>query len=309
MKKIKVIVADFADEAAFEILPSKTFEIYYHPNISGKELIKTYSEFEALIIRSTRRIDKNYIQNSNHKVIATLSKGTDHIDIDSAKKKKVKIIYSESGNYISAAEHTLGLMIAVSKNFLIADAKVRSGKFNDIDFRRNELRGKKLGIIGYGKVGKYVAKLSKAIGMKIYANDIDEKVIRKNHGQKLYQLNSILKTCDIVSLHIPSSKENFHFMNKERLSLLKKDSILINTSRGNIIEEKKLIELLRGKKIRFAALDVFEREPEVNPELWKLKNILLTNHIAGKTIESKMRVSRHIFLELRKFFKSRKFKN
>jgi D-3-phosphoglycerate dehydrogenase len=303
MRKIKIIVADEADQNSFNILPPEEFLIRYQPKISNKKLIEKFSDYEVLVIRSTRKISSEYLSRTNHKLIATLSKGTEHIDEKAAGEKGIGIINSKSGNYISAAEHTLGLIIASSRNICYSDRLTRAGKFLNYDFRRNELKGKKIGIIGYGKVGSYLGNLCKSLGMKIYANDIDRKVIQKNPGIKFYPLQNILKNCDIVSIHIPSSKNNFHFFNKENLNLINKDAILINTSRGNVIDEETLIKFLRKGKIRFAALDVFENEPGINPELIKLKNVILTNHAAGKTSESRERISKDIFLKIKRLFK------
>jgi len=165
------------------------------------------------------------------------------------------------------------------------------------------LAGKKIGIIGFGKVGSKVGKLSRAFGMEVYANDINSKVRMKNTSFEFRSLKFILQNCEIISIHIPLNKKNVHFFSRKRLELINRDCILINTSRGDVIEEDALLKLLEDGKIKFAGIDVFSSEPDINERFLKLKNVLLTNHIAGKTQESRKRISEEIFLKLSRIYK------
>lgn len=295
MAKLKILIADEIDKAGLKQLPENKFNAEIKFGISNSEIISKYSSFDILVIRSIRKIDKEFIRDTNFKVIATCSKGTDHIDTEYAKKKKILILNAEDSNNISAAEHTLGLIIAAEKKILFSDNLVRKGKFNFYDFERSELKGKKIGIIGFGKVGSYVGKLSEAFGMKIYANDTDKNVRYIHKKTEFKSLNFILRSCDIVTVHIPLSKKNYKFISKEKLNLLNENSLFVNTSRGDVVDELHLINLLRNKKIKFAALDVFNNEPFVNKDLTGLDNVILTNHIAGKTMQSRRKISENIF--------------
>ncbi|HMQ68995.1 MAG TPA: NAD(P)-dependent oxidoreductase [Ignavibacteria bacterium] len=295
MAKLKILIADEIDKAGLKQLPGNKFNAEIKFGISNSEIISKYSSFDILVIRSIRKIDKEFIRDTNFKVIATCSKGTDHIDTEYAKKKKILILNAEDSNNISAAEHTLGLIIAAEKKILFSDNLVRKGKFNFYDFERSELKGKKIGIIGFGKVGSYVGKLSEAFGMKIYANDTDKNVRYIHKKTEFKSLNFILRSCDIVTVHIPLSKKNYKFISKEKLNLLNENSLFVNTSRGDVVDELHLINLLRNKKIKFAALDVFNNEPFVNKDLTGLDNVILTNHIAGKTMQSRRKISENIF--------------
>ena len=297
----KVLIADDVDPSGIEKLSGKKFNIVYKPGISDNEIFSEYSDFDILVIRSVRNIDNEFLNKVNFKLIATCSKGTDHIDLKYAAFKKVKVINAEEGNTISAAEHTLALILNIYKGVLISDSLVRKNRFSETGYRRNELIGKTIGIIGFGKVGSHVGKLCKAFGMKVVVNDIDNKLKIRYKNFNFTDLKTILKYSDIVSVHIPMSKKNHNFISESKLNLLKKDCVLINTSRGGVIDEDHLLDMLRNKKIRSAGLDVFRNEPNINKGFAGLDNVLLTNHIAGKTVESKQRISEFIFNKINKY--------
>jgi D-3-phosphoglycerate dehydrogenase len=299
MTKLKILIADEIDTSGLRLLPKNKFSVSCEFGITNEEILKSFSRFDVLVIRSIRKIDRKFLANSYFKIIATCSKGTDHIDTEYAGKKGIRILNADDSNNISAAEHTLGLIISVQKNILLSDSLVRNNKFGFYDYQRNELFGKNIGIIGFGKVGSYVGKLSKAFGMNVLANDIDKNVISGNKDFVFKSCRYILKNCDIITIHIPMSKKNFRFISEDKMKLIGKESILINTSRGDVIDEKYLLKILKQKKIRFAGLDVFSHEPDINKEFAELDNVLLTNHIAGKTIESKRKISDNIFNQIK----------
>ncbi|MFZ1320801.1 MAG: NAD(P)-dependent oxidoreductase [Ignavibacteria bacterium] len=297
----KILVADDVDPSGIEKLSSKKFTIVNKPGISDQKIFSEYSDFDILVIRSVRKIDKAFLNKVSFKLIATCSKGTDHIDLKYASIKKVKVINAEEGNTISAAEHTLALILNIYKGVLISDDLVRKNKFTDTGFRRNELTGKTIGIIGFGKVGSYAGKLCKAFGMKVAVYDIDNNLKIKYKKFNFTDLKTILKYSDIVTIHIPMSKKNHNFISESKLNLLKTDCVLINTSRGGVIDEDHLLWMMKNKKIRFAGLDVFRNEPSINKGFTGLDNVLLTNHIAGKTVESRQRISEFIFSKINKY--------
>ncbi|MBK9331826.1 MAG: hypothetical protein IPM96_05305 [Ignavibacteria bacterium] len=216
--------------------------------------------------------------------------------------KKIKVINAEEGNTVSAAEHTLALILNIYKGISISENKIRKNKFSDTGFRRNELAGKTIGIIGFGKVGSKVGKFCKAFGMKVLANDTDRSVIEKNKRFKFVKLKTLLENSDIVTLHIPLNTKNSNFFSEEKFSHLKNDCVFINTSRGGVTDEISLIKILKSKKIRYAGLDVFKNEPLINPEFIRLENTLITNHTAGKTEESRRRISGYIFDKISRTF-------
>lgn len=302
-EKIKVVIVDKINLDSIYLFRKNKFEVVIEFGITNEEILKKYSDYDVLVIRSIRFIDKKFISKCNFKVIATCSKGFDNIDVIAAMKKKITVLNCEKGNSISAAEHTMGLILTAMKNILLSDKLVRENKFLTYDYRRNELLNKKIGIIGYGNVGSYVGKLSRAFGMKVYANDIDKNVIEKYPNVEFKNLNFILKICDIVTLHIPLSQKNFHFFNGRKMDLMRHDSILVNTSRGSVIEEKELLKKLKREELRYVCLDVFQNEPSPSTEFFSYSNTTLTNHIAGKTEESAVKMAKEIFVKIINFYK------
>ncbi len=310
MEKINILIADDIDLSNLDLFPKAKFNIIFNPGLDNKSILNYNTPIDCLVIRSTRIIDKKFLDNCRMKIIATCSRGVDNINSEYAGLKKIKIIHSDGANSISAAEHTIGLILEVFKRISLSDKIIRKGNFINTDFERRELYGKKIGIIGVGKVGSHVAKIALAFGMKIIANDIDLYVKKTHKNLEFKPLPFLLKHSDVITVHIPFTKKNNKFISKEKLDSLNKNSVLINTSRGGVIDEKHLIKILKTGKLKFAALDVFEHEPYINPEFFKLKNVILTNHTAGKTVESRVNLSKDIFLQILKYAANRKhFKN
>jgi lactate dehydrogenase-like 2-hydroxyacid dehydrogenase len=301
--KIRILIVDKIDSSGIKVLPPKYYSVTYKINLTNIEILKNYSNFDVLVIRSTRIIDKEFLMNCKFKIIATCTKGTDHIDLKYAKKRNIIVLNSETGNTVSTAEHTFALILEISKNIIYSDNLVRENKFSKYDYKRTELRGKKIGIIGFGKVGSRVARYAEGFEMIVYANDIDINVRKKNKKINFKSLNYILKNVDIVTLHIPLNDKNVNFISRIKMNLLSDKTILINTSRGEIIDELYLIELLKKKRIYYAGLDVFTNEPKINKLFFELKNAILTNHIAGKTEDSIKYISNDIFMQVKNIFK------
>lgn len=299
---LRLLIADEIDLSGIELLPRSKFRIIADFGISNDEILKKHNDADVLVIRSIRKIGRDFLSSSSLKMIAICAKGTDNVDVEYARKCGIKVINAETGNSISAAEHTIGMIIAISRQILLSDRLVRENRFGFYDYERHEIYGKSIGVIGYGKVGSYVGKLCKSFGMKVYGNDTDKGVRLRHKNVEFKSVNFIFRKCDYVTIHIPLNRKNFHFISKEKLKLLRNNSVLINTSRGDVIDEKFLYWMLLKGKIRFAGLDVFSGEPFINRAFAKLDNVLLTNHIAGKTIESRRRISQNIFLEIASSF-------
>lgn len=300
--KIFILVADNINQDGFKHLSPKKFSIIIKTGLSNGDILNNYNYCDVLVIRSTRKIDKNFIEKCNFKIIASCTKGLDHVDLHAAEKYGVKILNSESGNVVSAAEHTFALILEIAKQISFSDSLVRTNKFKNYNFKRMELRGKKIGIIGFGKVGSRVARYAKSFEMEILPNDINPEVAINNPEYKFRSLNYVLKNSDIVTVHIPLNKKNKNFINKTKLKLLKNNSIFINTSRGEVIDEMHLIGILKNNLIHFAGLDVFVNEPDLNKSLFLLKNAVFSNHIAGKTEDSLKYISNDIFMQVKKCF-------
>ena len=303
MKKYKanIFIADKIDESGINFLKRKGYLIIPFYGLDNNELIKVISNYEkrntlssVLIIRSVRQIRKKEIDNiyagTRIGCIATASSGYDNIDFEYAKKLKLKIINVPDGNFIPAAEHTLTLILGIFKH--IGSAKLISAEdFKKSVFTNHELYGKSIGIIGVGRVGSHLAKLCRAFGMKIYGNDIKKNLYKRYPWIHFCNLTELVKSSDIVTVHTPLDETTRNLIDRNLIGKMKKGVVLINCARGGIVDENALIDNLARNKIAFAGLDVFENEPVVNAGLGVLENVLLTPHQAGKTVESRVRIS------------------
>ncbi len=260
-------------------------------SLSTKDTIKK----SALLIRSVRTLDKQFIRSLSEftdvKLICTVSAGFDNIDIDYCKKCNIDVMNVAGANSISAAEFTFALILAITKNIIPADKDMKSKIFDYGKFNNSELYGKTIGIIGVGRIGSKVAKLAKAFSMKVLGNDIDPKVKKKYISIKFVSLDKLLSSSDIVTIHTPLNNSTKKLINGKNLQMLRAGSILINCSRGGTVDENSLINALTQNKLYYSAIDVFENEPFFNKKLLKLKNVILTPHLAGKTVESKQRMA------------------
>ena len=300
-KQYKVFIADAIHPKGIKMLRDsgfKTVECYGLNNLQLFALIRKASVkgnyIISLVIRSVRTIDKkdiDYLQTLHVNLLCTASSGFDNIETAYCRKKRIKVLNVPYGNYVSAAEHTVGMILNILKNISSADRDMKNGVYESLKYMNYELKGKKIGIIGVGKVGSYVAKICKSFGANIIGNDIKISLKNKYKWIIFKKLADLLKVSDIISIHTPLDQSTFNLLNKNRLRLLKPNAVLINCARGGIVNEIELIKLIKNKKIYYAGIDVFENEPVINAEFRSLKNVILTPHLAGKTVESKERIS------------------
>ena len=297
---INIFLADEIHPEGIDLLKKK-FKVVKLTGLSGEKLMKALisvggnvSGKSAMVIRAARKIDKNFVKkiydNTNIRLIFTVSSGFDNIDISACSKYKIKVLNIFGGNSISAAEFTIGIMLAISKNLTSFHTSMKRRIFDNRRITNLELHGKTIGIIGVGRVGSHVAKIAKSLGMKIIGNDIKLSLKNKYKWIKFVPLNTLLRSSDIVTIHTPLDESTCHLLNKNNLKLMSPSSILINCARGGIIDEKALIRLLKQCKIYYAGLDVFENEPKFNKSFSNLSNVMLTPHSAGKTKESYKRM-------------------
>ena len=219
------------------------------------------------------------------KLISIWGTGTDNVDLPAAAARGVTVTNTPGANAIAVAEHTVALMLAVAKQLVPADQAMRQG-----GWPRNlvpQLRGKRLGLVGTGLIGREVAAMARGLGMEVVAWTFHPSArLADSLGLRYVELDELLRTSDIVSLHLRATPETRHFLNRARLAMLKPGAILVNTARGALIDEAALVECLQEKKIACAGLDVFEAEPlPAGHPLLGLPNVLLTPHAAGMTPE------------------------
>ncbi|GIW23261.1 MAG: hypothetical protein KatS3mg068_2268 [Candidatus Sericytochromatia bacterium] len=289
---MKILVLDNVDSSAIEILKKNNFDVDVKNNLSNQDLENIISNYDVLIVRSQTKVTKSVIEKGkNLKIIARAGVGLDNIDVNSAKEKNIKVINSPSGNTISAAEHTLGLILAISRNIAFADKSMKEGKWERNKFVGYELNNKTLGIIGFGKIGSHLAKICKVIGMNILAYDPYIKNL-EDEKMKLVSFDDVIQNSDYITLHLPLTEETKNLINIEIFRKMKKSAILINCSRGGIVNEDDLYIALKENIIKGAALDVFENEPLKDSKLIELGNkILLTPHLGASTYEAQINVA------------------
>jgi len=305
--KIKIFDADELHSDGVNLLKRRGFEVIELCGLGNDELISSISKYKpldtdisahsgsALCIRSFRKITANHIkkisETTDIKLICTASSGFDNVDIAACRLHKIKVTNVPGATFIPAAEHTIAMILSVTKNLIPADRDMKNGVFEFKRYSNTELFEKTIGIIGLGKVGSHVGKIARSFGMVVLGNDIDKSLAIKYKWIKFLSLKALLSKSDFVTVHTPLDKTTRNLINEKNIALLKKGAILVNCARGGIINENALIDSLKDKKLSYACIDVFTDEPKVNDELLKLENVVLTPHLAGKTKESKQRVS------------------
>jgi D-3-phosphoglycerate dehydrogenase len=258
--------------------------------LSEDELVGVIGEYDAIIVRSKPKVTKTIIDAGGKlKVIGRAGVGLDNVDLGAAKARGVEVVNSPEASSISVAEHAIGLMISLLRHVPKAERSLRSGKWERKDFVGNELCGKTLGLIGFGRIGREVAMRAQAFGMRILASDpnITSEDTRE-YNAELAGLDDLLRQADVVSLHVPAIPETRDLINAERLALMKPTAVLINTSRGHAVDEEALHEVLKGEKIAGAALDVYKNEPPEGSPLISLENIIVVPHLGANTDEAQI---------------------
>jgi len=276
---INILIADKIDKSVIDQIKNSKFFFDYKPEITPEELLKTISNYEALVVRSRTKVTKEVIDlGHNLKIIGRVGSGLDNIDLVEIQKRKIKVINSPESNSEAVTELAIGLILSLLRKLSSSYSSMSQGLWLKRDFKGQELGGKKVGVIGFGHVGKSVAKILTAFGAK---------VDYYSRTQKTNSLKYIFKHSDIITVHLPLNNATKNLINNDLLSLMKPTSFFINTSRGGVVEEKSLFKLLQEKKIAGAALDVFWQEPLPPVSSWrKLPNVILTPHIGASTNEA-----------------------
>lgn len=305
-----VLIADPIDDVCTQTLEKYGLTVVYHPDIDITYIKHSIDRYDGLIVRSRTTVDKQMIelgakgidnfQKGNLKVIGRAGMGLDNIDLEAAKLFDVKVLNVTDGHIPSVAEHTIGLMIALNRNIIAANNSIKVGKWEKSQFKGNELYGKILGIIGYGQIGQQVAAIAKAIGMEIFVYD---PFYEKNDLLTFVTLETMFKTCDVITLHVPLNSDTEKMINIELLKTAKKNLKIINTSRGKVIDEHDLYHALNSGTISGAALDVFSDEPpdDLNALIINLDNVIATPHIASSTVEAQYRIAEKIADKIGKY--------
>ena len=284
-----VLICDQVNPILNEILEKNGLQITYEPEITPEQIEEKIGNFEVVIVRSRTKITKEMIEKADKcKIIARVGVGLDNIDQVSAKEKNIRVINAVEGAMNAVGELVIGLMLSLAREIPRADREVRNGNWIKKELMGTELRGKYLGIVGLGNIGKRLGRLAKALNMNIIGYDvvpIDEE-FSKEVGLMKADLGTLLTSSDYVSLHVPLLESTKHLINSEKMDTMKNTARIINTSRGGVIDEDALYEYLKDGKLGGAALDVFEIEPATSNKLASLPNFISTPHMGAQTKEA-----------------------
>ncbi|MBM4237851.1 MAG: phosphoglycerate dehydrogenase, partial [Euryarchaeota archaeon] len=268
-------------------------------------------EYDGIIIRSGTKITKEVIEAGKRlKVIGRAGVGVDNVDVDQATIKGILVMNTPSANIISAAEHTMAMILTLARNIVWADGSLKAGKWERTKFTGIELSGKTLCIVGIGRVGAEVAKRAKSFQMRLIGYDpfISPETAVKV-GVRLLPLDRALEEADIVTIHAPLTPSTHHILGKDQFKLMKPTAMLVNCARGGIVDEEALYEALKSKKIAGAAVDVFEKEPPTGSRLLELPNIVTTPHLGASTREAQEKVSLEMAEHVKLFLSEHRITN
>ena len=305
----KLLITEIMDEQEVQKLQSM-FTTIYDPNLfnNEKKIIELIPEMDALIVRNNTLVNETILAASKQlKVIGRLGVGLNNINVELCKKKNITIIPATGANTVSVAEYVISCMLVLSRKVFNATESVIAGDWPRNKFMHGlELYNQTLGIIGLGSIGKAVATRAKSFDMNIISYD---PLIKESSSEFSYiqmkSLEEIFTQSDIITLHIPLNADTKNLINKDKIQLMKKGSILINTSRGEVVDENAVIENLKSHHLGGAALDVFNQEPLTKENANKFKdisNLICTPHISGLSEQANKRVSSMIANSVIKFF-------
>src|SRR5689334_10887771 len=290
----RVVVADRVAKSGLDLL-SGTPDIEVI-DVAGKpaELDKAMAAAHALIVRSETRVTASLMAHAPQlRVVARAGTGVDTIDVPAATRRGIAVMNTPGANTVSAGEHAMGLLLALVRRISDAAAAMKRGEWDRKRFEGTELRGKVMGVIGLGRICGHVAQLARAFGMHVVGHDPYLSPERAAELQlKLLPLDQLLRQADVVTLHVALTDQTHHLIDANRLKLMKPTAVLINTARGELVDEAALADAIREKRIGGAAIDVFAIEPlPADSPLRTLERVILTPHLAASTAEAQERVS------------------
>ncbi|HSP87672.1 MAG TPA: D-glycerate dehydrogenase [Ignavibacteriaceae bacterium] len=292
---MKVFVTREISDKAIDLLRKEKFDVKVYKKdkpIPLKELIRNIKDADGVISLLTEKFDKELLDKiPNCKIVANVAVGYNNIDAVYAKEKNIIITNTPDVLTDSTADLAVALILACARRMPEGERLIREKKFKGWKPKLLlgiELKDKIVGILGAGRIGTETAIRIKAFKTRIiyFDRDVNHKLEKETGAEKL-PLEEFLNKADVISVHLPLNKDTFHFMNRDRLKLLRKSAIIVNTSRGEIIDEKELIKLLKKKNIFSAGFDVYENEPNISPALLKLNNVVLLPHIGSATEEAR----------------------
>lgn len=305
-----ILIVDDLHENIFPMLSDLGFEVNYQPDINRSEILEIIKDYEGLIIRSKTKVDAAFLAYCDKlEFIGRAGAGLDLIDLEEVRVKNIKVFAANEGNSVAVAEHTMGMILMLFNKLNHADSEVRQSIWEREKNRGIELAGMTIGIIGYGNMGIALAQRLMGFEVKVLAYDKEQK---KDYEYGLYAqkatMENLFEEADLISIHVPLTDETRMMVNDDFIQKFKKNIFIVNTSRGEVASTESILKGLQSGKIRGACLDVLENEKlatltveqeEVYSQLFKLKNVILTPHIAGWTVESYRKINEVLVEKIR----------
>ena len=290
---MKILISDKMSNKVEDVLKSKSIDYDIKTGLEPNELKSIIDDYDGILIRSATKLTADVLENcSNLKVIGRAGVGVDNVDLDVATKNKILVMNTPLGNLEATAELTVGLMFSLYRHIHNANASTHEGKWEKAKFMGTELKGKTLGIVGFGNIGQRVAEICKAIGMQILtnSNSASEEVLN-SFGAKKVSTEELLSSSDVLSLHTKLNDQTKNMLNKESIATMKSSAVIINCARGGLINESDLKDALNNDVIAGAAIDVYETEPATENVMFGAKNLLLTPHLGASSKEAQSNVA------------------
>lgn len=292
---IKILVSDPLSDEGLKILNDvKGFQVDVKTELKPDELKEAIKDYDALLVRSATKVTRDIIGAASRlKVIGRAGVGLDNVDLDAATQKGIIVMNTPAGNTISTAEHTMSMILSLSRNIPQANSSVKAGEWKRSKFMGVELYSKVLGIVGLGRIGAEVAKRALSFGMKVLAYDPFLSLeVARTLSVDVVELKDLFQRSDYITVHAPLSAETRHMISQAQFGLMKKGVRIVNCARGGIIDEQALVKALKEGRVAAAALDVFEQEPIApDNELLKLGNVITTPHLGASTEEAQVNVA------------------
>ncbi|MGM0404553.1 MAG: D-2-hydroxyacid dehydrogenase [Thermoplasmatota archaeon] len=284
----KVLVCNPVAEEAIKMLEEAGLEVDQEFGMSKEELTEKVPPYHALIVRSSTKVREPTLDAAeNLEAIGRPGIGLDNIDVDFAEEKGVAVFNTPTATTVSVAELAMTHILAAYRDIVAGTTSLRDGKWIKKDLKSNELYEKTLGIIGYGNIGQAVAERGKAFGMDVIAFDVRD--IENPEPAEMVDMDTLLEKSDVITIHVPHIEATHHMLGNEEFKKMKDSAVLVDPSRGGVVDEDALYEALKNDVIRFASKDVFEEEPPGDNPLFELDNFHATPHIGAQTHEGQIR--------------------
>jgi phosphoglycerate dehydrogenase-like enzyme len=285
-RRPRVLICDQISEVGIDLLREHA-EVDIKLNMSKDELLAAIPGYDAAIVRNATQLTAEVIEHGlNLKVIARAGSGLDNIDVAIAQARHIRVVNSPDANTVAVAEHTMGLLLSLARRVPLANFSVKAGNWDKSHFMGTGLKGKTLGIIGFGRIGREVATRAEAFGMKILVNQKPLTPETLLEDVELVDLLDLLKQSDFITIHVPLRPDTENMIGANELALMKSTAFLVNTARGGVVDEAALLDTLNRDGIAGVALDVFAKEPVINSELVQHERVIATPHIAASTVDA-----------------------